>query len=302
MWIYIYKKKKNNKRLTLPFHHPSRLFRACPLRGESFSYPPFRSPYAAAQIGLHPSRRGCLRKPLAVLWIEVQGDGFIRRLQGYYCPNKHVLCQTWSTAAAQRPLNFIWISISPSFLRFLPHCFQTWIAYCTGLLHFFHLNGLHQALAPDFLPTTLVPTSSGFWSFSTFWVFAFFPVAGGQDAPQPLLSRSSMSLLTRAGPSEHSKPPRWYTSLHVHYRLTNCLNRTRSGWAKLSKKAVKSLSFSTFYTHAALTNRPPSHKAQQEKMFLQHCYNINQKTWAETFSPKDHFWNCRRTAGTSISS
>lgn len=103
------------------------------------------SPNTGAEIGLRPSRRECLRKPSAVLWIEVQGDGFIRRLQGYYCPNKHLLCQTWSTAAAQRPLNFIWFSISLSFLPLLLHCSQTWIAYCSGLLHFFHLTRLHQA-------------------------------------------------------------------------------------------------------------------------------------------------------------
>lgn len=144
MWI-----KKGNKRLTLPplFFFPLFFLPAC-FKGNHFHTPlPLSihndSPNTGAGIGLHPSRREYLRKPLAVLWIEVQGDGFIRRLQGYYCPNKHLLCQTWSTAAAQRPLNYIWISISLSFLPFPLHHFQTWIAYCTGLLHFFHLNRLH---------------------------------------------------------------------------------------------------------------------------------------------------------------
>lgn len=252
------------------------------------------SPGAGAQIGLHPSRRGCLRKPLAVLWIEVRGDGFIRSLQGYYCPNKHLLCQTWSTAAAQRPLNFIWISISPSFLPFEPHCFQTWIAYCTGLLHFFHLNGLHQALAPDFLPTTLVPTSSGLRKLSHILGFCFFPVAGGQDAPPAFAIVAAC----------HSRPDRGHlgtTNPRADTHLFACVTDRQTAWTEqeaaepnFPRKLLNPYHFPLSYTHARLTDRPPSHKAQQEKVFLQHFYNINQKTWTETLSPKDHFWAVSR--------
>lgn len=153
---------------------------------------------------------------------------------------------------------------------------------------------------PHFIWVSAALAHSGFLPFSQ--------LLGARMLPQPLLSRSSMWLLTRAGPSEHNKPPRWYTSLHVHYRQTNCLNRTRSCWAKLSKKAVKSLSFSTFYTHAALTDRPPSHSHSRRRCFCSIAITsikkhglkpFHQKTISEQFKGQ----NCRRrTAGTSISS
>lgn len=183
--------------------------------------------------------------------MEVQGDGFIRRLQGYYCPNKHLLCQTWSTAAARRPPASIWISISlPPSPFGLSHFLQPWIAHCAGLLHFFHLNRLHQA--PDFLPTTLLPTSAAFRKLWHLWGLDFFPLPGTGCSPRFHYRDAGC----------HCCPEQGSHGMHISSPWTGKLSKARSNSDKLFGKLLNLYHFLLSYTHIILQAHKQPHKRQ----------------------------------------